>query len=142
MQYFSFSLTACLFSIFGLVVEREKFGKGDKVMYRLGKEQVVSCSAMLERRWDGVSNSPECGAVCSCHGGDKLWKQQDKHKMRQLSTSKRSTICLRRLSANVGRWTVRHTLSAVILREGRISREQWNGLPLGRRATKMRGETV
>jgi len=27
MQYFSFSLTACLFSIFGLVVEREKFDK-------------------------------------------------------------------------------------------------------------------
>lgn len=29
-----------------------------------------------------------------------------------------------------------------ILREGRISRDQWNGLPLGRFATKMRGETV
>jgi len=50
MQYFSFSLTACLFSIFGLVVEREKFGKGDKVMYR-------SCQ-------HGVSNNLVWLAVC------------------------------------------------------------------------------
>lgn len=111
-------------------------------MYRLGKEQVISCSGVLGKRRDGVSNIPECVAVCCCHGGDKLWKQQGKQKMRQLSTSKRSTICFRRLSANIERWTVRHTLSAVILREGRTSREPWNGLPLGKRATKMRGETV
>lgn len=88
-------------------------------MYRSVKGKITSCLGVLGKRRRGVSNNPECVAVSCCHGGEKLWKQQDKHKMRQLSTSKRSTICLRRLSANVGRWTVRHTLSAVFCgREG------------------------
>ena len=54
---FSFSLTACLFSIFGLVVEREKFGKGDKIMYRSGKGKIASCLGVFGKRRRGVSNN-------------------------------------------------------------------------------------
>jgi len=64
MQYFSFSLTACLFSIFGLVVEREKFGKGDKVMYRSIKGKIACCLGVFGKRQHGVSNNLVWLAVC------------------------------------------------------------------------------
>ena len=111
-------------------------------MYRSGKGKIANRSGLLGKQRDAVSNIPEHVAVCCFHGGDKLWKQQEKHNMRQLSTSKRSTICLRRLSASAGLWTARYTLSAVILQAERILEKQWNGLQRSKLIKEKRGKTV
>ena len=69
---FSFSLTACLFSIFRLVVEREKFDKEVSVMYRSVEGKIASCLGVLGKRRRGVSNNHDPPTVC-CAVGDVLW---------------------------------------------------------------------
>ena len=71
---FSFSLTACLFSIFGLVVEREKFDKGDKVMYRSVKGKIAIYLGVFGKRRYRLSNNHDPPTVC-CAVGGILWTQ-------------------------------------------------------------------
>ncbi len=61
---FFFFLDCLSYSIFGLVVEREKFGKGDKVMYRSIKGKIACCLGVFGKRQHGVSNNLVWLAVC------------------------------------------------------------------------------
>lgn len=142
MQCFFYFLDGLSFFDFSFGRRKRKVRQGGKVMYRLGKEQVISCSGVLGKRRDVVSNIPECVAVCCCHGGCKLWKQQDKHKRKSRSMLKRSIIRLLRPSVNDAWWTERRITCAGSFWAARILKGQWNGLPFGRLATKMWGETV
>lgn len=139
---FFFFLDGLSFSDFFRFVEREKFDKVVKDMYRSVKGEIASCSGLSGKRRDGVSNIPDRVAVCCFHGGD-LWKQQNRKQLRRWrTTSKRSFICLHRLLAKDGHWVIKPTSSAVTLQEERILRKQWNGLQRNKLFKEKRGKTV
>ena len=110
-------------------------------MYRSVKGKIEKRSGSLGKRRDGVSNIPDRVAVCCFHGGDNLWKQQDRQQSRRWR-SKRSFICLHRLLAKDGHCMKKPTSSAVILRAERILKKQWNGLQRNKLIKGKRGKRV